>query len=305
MNRKRLVFWKKTTSDPIIDNFSRNPEYHEFFRKCNDVFEFRIVNNKEAYIGNGVFKDVCIYKDGRIIPVDQEFKTDVIYQFKKMADESFDNVVSIIDTPKFKNWCGDKWNQYQLLKDFMPKTFLIEKEDDLIKNLSQITTDKAVVKPRSGQKGEGVVVFDKTLPPKLDLEVLQTKGYLLQEFSDTNIDVPNIVSGIHDIKLITVDDSVFANLRIPEKKDQEFCTFDSPYTEIDINILPKDVLVFHKQIKDKVGQVFPSQLYTIDIGITSKGPVVFELNGHTAFPYIHFVYAQDFFDALIKHLQLM
>ena len=305
MDKKRLVFWKRPTGDPVIDNFSRNPEYHEFFRKCNDVFEFRIANNKEAYLGQGIFKNICIYKDGRIIPVDEEFKTDIIYQFKKMTDESFDKAVPVVDTLEFKNWCGDKWSQYQLLKEFMPKTFLIEKENDLKKYISQIATEKAVIKPRSGQKGDGVVVFNKTLLPNLDLEILKTKGYLLQEFSDTNVSVPNVVSGLHDIKFITIDDSVFANLRTPEKRDQEICTFDSPYTEIDLNKLPKEVLFFHKEIKDKVEQVFPGQLYTIDIGITNNGPVIFELNGHTAFPYIHFAYAQDFFNALVKHLQLM
>ncbi|MCX6757541.1 MAG: ATP-grasp domain-containing protein [Candidatus Nomurabacteria bacterium] len=305
MNKKKLVFWKRPTGDPVIDNFSRNPEYHEFFRQCNEVFEFRIVNNRENYIGNGVFKNVCLYKDGRISQTAEEFKTDVIYQFKKLTDETFDNAVPVVNTLAFKSWCGDKWNQYQLLSEFMSKTFLIEKEEDLLNYLPQITTDKAVIKPRSGQKGDDVVVFDKKFPAKLNLEILKKKGYLLQEFSDTNVNIPNVVSGTHDIKLITIDDSVFANLRTPDVKDSDVCTYDSPYTEIDIHKLPETVLAFHKQVKEKVNQEFPGQLYTVDIGITEKGPIIFELNNHTAFPYIHFDYAQDFFKALIKHLQLM
>lgn len=302
--KKKVVFWRRFTNDPILDGFLRNPEYHEFFRKCTEVFEFRFAYNRESYAGNGVFKDVLKYEMGRIIPAESEFKAEAVYQFKKVADETFDNKVPVVDTLEFKKWCSDKYAQYELLSDFMPKTFLVESQGDLMEKLSNITTQKAVIKPRSGQKGENVVVFNKDNDvPMLNEEILSTKGYILQEFSDTSSGIPDVVSGVHDIKLITIGEHVFANLRTPEEGD--VCTFDSPYTEVQVSKLPQEVLDFHRKVKEKVNEKFPGQLYTIDIGVTDKGPIVFELNPHTAFPYISFEYAQDFFNALIAHLQNM
>lgn len=300
MNKKKLVFWRKFMNDPVLDGFLRNPEYHAFFQKCNEAFDFRFSYNSESYAGKGVFRNVFKYELGRIIPAEPEFAADVIYQFKRVANKDFDNAVPIVNTNEFKSWCGDKWQQYQVLKDFMPKTFLVEEEEDFEKSLSQISTAKAVIKPRRGQKGEGVVVFEKQVPPILDSEILATKGYLLQEFSDTSMGIPSIVVGVHDLKLITIDNSIFANLRTPEQGD--VCTFDSPYTEVLITQLPKEIIALHKKVKTIVDTNFSGQFYTVDVGYTEQGPVVFELNGHTAFPYISFEYAQDFFDALIRHL---
>ena len=300
--KKKFVFWRKLEGNPVEDNFSEKPEYHAFFEICNKKFVFRIANNKYSYVGKGVFKNVFRYKKYKIIPAEKEFKSEVIYQRKRVADDTFDNAVPLLDSNEFKKWCPDKWNQYHLLKDLMPKTFLIEDEKYFKKHLIEIKTEKAVVKPRQGEKGENVIVFKKTNPPKLDENILRTKGYLLQEFCDTNLNVNGIVNGIHDLKLITIGENLFANLRTPEK-GKEFCTFDSPYTEVSINKLPKNVLEVHKEVVKRVRKKFPKDIYTIDIGITKKGPIVFEMNSHTAFPYLHFNYAEDFFDALIKHIR--
>lgn len=46
-----------------------------------------------------------------------------MYQYTNIAGDDFDNAVPIIDSIEFKNWCPDKWNQYELLHDLMPKSF--------------------------------------------------------------------------------------------------------------------------------------------------------------------------------------
>ena len=301
INKKKFVFWRKLSGDPVADSFSMKTEYHAFFAKCNDYFDFRISNNKDSYVGAGIFTNVFRYKDWKIIPAESEFKPDVVYQYTNVAGDGFDNAIPIVDSVKFKNWCPDKWNQYELLSDLMPKSFLIKTRDDLQRYLEEVKTSKAVIKPRKGQKGENIIVFDKASFPEIDENILNTKWYILQDFHDTNVLVPGIVSGLHDIKLITVGDEVFANLRVPEA-GKEFCTYDSPYTEIPIDRLSKEVINLHKKVKEKIDALFPRQLYTVDIGITKNGPIVFELNSHTAFPYVHFEYADKFFNAIIKHI---
>lgn len=299
--KKNFVFWQKKDADPVIDNFSMKPEYHAYFRRCNKKFNFRIAKGKESYSGKGFFLEVFIYDGEKIVPAEKKFKADVIYQYATVADNTFDNAVPLLDSIEFKSWCPDKWNQYELLKEVMPFTCLITKETDYQESLKKIKTEKAVLKPRRGQKGENVAVFYKNNPPRLNEAILKSKGYLLQEFADTNIKIPNLVSGLHDIKLITIGEKVFGNLRVPEN-GKEYCTYDSPYTELDLDDLPKEVLDLHKKVKKLVSERFPQQIYTVDVGMTKDGPLVFELNGHTAFPYLHFNYADEFFKSMIKQV---
>ena len=300
-NKKKFVFWRKLSGDLVEDNFAMKTEYHAFFAKCNEHFDFRISSGTDSYAGDGIFTNVFKYKDWKIVPAESKFKPDVAYQYTKVAGDNFDNAIPLIDSFQFKNWCPDKWNQYGLLSDLMPMSFLIKNKDDLRKYLEEIKTLKAVIKPRRGQKGENIVIFNKTSFPEIDENILNTKGYILQDFYDTNIAIPSVVSGLHDIKLITIGNNVFANLRVPEV-GKEFCTYDSPYTEIQIKQLPKEALEIHKKVKERIDALFPNQLYTVDIGMTKNGPIVFELNSHTAFPYIHFEYAEKFFSAIIRHI---
>ncbi len=223
MAKKKFLFWRKTSGNLVEDNFSDKPEYHAFFARCNKEFEFRIANDPEAYLGNGVFKNVFSYSNWKFIHAEETFKPDVVYQRKKLTEESFDKGVPIINTPEFKKWSPDKLGQYELLKEYMPRTFLIEKEQDLDARLAEISTPKAVLKPRRGEKGENVVIFEKSAVPRLNNEILEKRGYVLQEYADTNVSVPNVVEGVHDIKLITIGDKVFANLRTPEI-NKDYCT---------------------------------------------------------------------------------
>ncbi|MFA5126866.1 MAG: hypothetical protein WC465_02605 [Patescibacteria group bacterium] len=300
----KFVFWRKISGDPVDDYFSDKPQYHAFFMKCSEIFDFRIANNPDSYVGGGIFGNVYKYQNWKFVPAEKIFKADVVYQRKRLTDESFDYAVPIIDTPEFKKWCPDKWNQYQLLSRYMPKTFLVQSQEEFIKKLRHITTKKAVVKPRRGEKGENVIVFGKNNPPFLDKEILNEKGYLLQEFADTNIKVGGMINSLHDIKLITIGDKFFANLRIPEQ-GKEYCTYNSPYFEISKNVLPENVVNFYWEIRETINKAYPNNFYTIDMGITKKGPVLFELNSHTVFPYMHFSCANEFFDAFIKTIQLL
>jgi len=301
--KTKFLFWRRTIGDLVVDNFSEKPEYLAFFAKCNEAFDFRIANNPESYLGKGIFKSVYKYEDWKIVPAEETWTADVVYQRQKQATETWDYVVPIVNTPEWQKWGVDKWNQYELLRQFMPKTLIVKSDEDLLVQLQHIATGKAVAKPKRGQKGEHVVVFGKSNPPKLNQEILEKKGYILQEYVDTNIDVPGIVRGtIHDVKLITIGDHVFANLRTPEP-GKDSCTFDSPYSEISLHLLPASVLELHQKVRRIIEEKFPKSLYTVDVGMTKDGPVVFELNGHTAFPYLHFAYTNDFFDAFIEFLR--
>lgn len=301
-----IIMWLKKAKDPVISGFSRNPEYHLFFQMLNERHNFRFAYELESHVGKGVFRNVYKYHKGRIVPAESEFVADVIYQFSRIGalEHDFGNT-KILNTPEFKTWGGDKAKQHELLKNFLPKTYEVGSIEELKLKAAEMG-GPVILKPRNGQKGENVIYWDlkTSLDEKsIDKKRLASPGYLVQEFVDTSCGISNVTPGVHDVKLITIGGSIFANLRVPEKPDSYICTFDSEYTELKLEDLPSVILDFHAAVKKVIGEKYPGQIYTVDLGMTRSGPRLFEINTHTAFPYIHFEYANTFLETFIRHLE--
>ncbi|OGZ31709.1 MAG: hypothetical protein A3H02_01440 [Candidatus Niyogibacteria bacterium RIFCSPLOWO2_12_FULL_41_13] len=301
-----LVYWVNKTSNPVEDFFSEKPEYYYFFAKASEQFIFRVAYGKESYIGNGIFSNVWKLNDGLLAIAESEFKADLIYQRRLFGTTSKEfEPAKVINTPEFRLFSRDKYQVYRLLKEFSPETHLAQSIDEIKRAMEIVPGEQVVIKPRHGEKGAGVFVWNKNQEFKgesIQEEKLANGGYLLQAFVNTNGGIPGVVEGVHDLKFLNIGDSIFANLRTPEKKTL-IITGDSPYTEVATNSLPKEILDFRNRVCSKISASFPMQLYSMDIGNTPQGPMLFEINGHTAFPYIHFSYTSEFVSALLYHLK--
>jgi hypothetical protein len=118
---RNIVMWLKSIDDHALSNFHnrKGVAYHKFFKRISERDNFRFAYNVDSYLGKGVFLNVAVYKEGEILKTNENFKADVIYQFKKMADTDFDrSEVVITNTPEFKDFCV-KINTY----DYMPQFF--------------------------------------------------------------------------------------------------------------------------------------------------------------------------------------
>lgn len=307
MTKIRLLYWCPKTGNPIDDFFAEKPEYYYFFGRASEEFEFRVAYGKEAHVTENLFRDVWKLEQGRLVPAEKEFRPDIIYQRKRLTETASETApAKTINLPEFRlSLSRDKFEVYNLLKEFSPETRLAHSVAEIQDAINATPGDQVVIKPRHGQEGIGVFVWDKKKTfsgEHLIEEKLKNGGYLVQVFADTSIGIPGVVSGVHDVKFLNIGDAVFANLRTPGN-DGVICVFASPYTEVPVDILPPEMLQARKHIYDRISEKFPQQLFSIDMGNTANGPVLFEINGHTAFPYIHFSYTPAFVTALLKHLQ--
>lgn len=306
---RNIVMWLKSVEDHALSNFHNRKEvaYHKFFKKISERDNFRFAYDLESYLGDGIFSNVAIYKDGEIIKTNEEFKADVIYQFKKMANTDFNrsNVV-ITNTPEFKDFCLKK-NTYDYMPQFFPKTFFTKSLDQIKEALTKIKTEKVVLKPNAGSNGDDVYIWDidevdLNLIPK---DKLEDQGFLVQEFIDTSLGIPGIATSYHDFRIITHGDKIsLCHVRQPIPGTLVSNSHKgASITEIDIDSIPLFILNFYKEVHAEIIKKYPSPLYSMDIGIGKDGPKLIELNSHTAFPGENFKCMNRFIDNLIDHLE--
>ena len=310
-NRKprNIVMWLKSVKDPALSNFHNKKEvaYHKFFKKINERDNFRFAYDFESYLGGGIFSNVAIYKDGEIIKTNEEFKADVIYQFKKMANTDFDRSdVVITNTPEFKDFCI-KINTYDYMPQFFPKTFLVKNLEEIKEALTKIKTEKVVLKPNRGSNGDDVYIwnideFDLNLIPN---DKLEDQGFLVQEFIDTSFGIPGIATSYHDLRIITHGDKIsLCHVRQPIPGTLVSNSHrGATITEIDIDSIPLFIFSFYKEVHAEIIKKYLKPLYSMDIGIGKDGPKLIELNSHTAFPGENFKCMDRFIDNLIDHLE--
>ena len=286
--------------------FARNPEYHMFFQMISAKHHFRFAYGKDAHKGKWVFKNICKYHKGKIIPAEKTFTADKIYQFRKMADVGQDFApAKIMNTPEFRGTMGNKFTQHEYLVEFFPTTKLFHTIPEMNTYIRKSKKAYVIVKPSSWQKGDGVLFWKKTKPvtaKDIDMDKLKKTGYLVQDFMDTSCGIKWVVTWTHDVKIINIGKKMFFNLRTPYR-DGVICTFDSDYTEVPLRKIPKSIITFRNAVHKKIMKKYPKQIYSMDIGMTKEWPQLIELNTHTAFPYIHFDYAMDFIQSFIKHLE--
>jgi glutathione synthase/RimK-type ligase-like ATP-grasp enzyme len=196
---------------------------------------------------------------------------------------------------------------YKLLREFSPKTIFVDNETDFFEALKNITTEKVVLKPNTGTGGRGVRIFDKN-DPVLDekMKSVIAEGALLQEFIDTKHGIAGICDSYHDLRLAVVNDTIaLVHVRAPEPGSlianyQQGATIK----ELAREDLPEEVVAFHKKIHTKITEQFPKPMYTMDIGVGASGhPLLFEINGTTAFPWPEFQSKDFFIEQLATHLE--
>jgi hypothetical protein len=312
MNRKNIVIWLRSSQkETFTTAYHKGASYLQLAERLAARNNLYFAFNADSHLDDGVFHPVSRYHDGAITePIGEKIKTDVIYNLGNIPDETFStgSTVRISNTPAFRKFFSSKWNAYQLLPEFFPKTIFIDSDPDFFAALKNITTGNAVLKPNTGTGGKGVRIFQKT-KPELDNEMRVTiaEGALLQEFIDTKDGIAGICGTHHDLRLAVVNNTIaLTHVRIPAPGSlianyQQGATIKELARETD---LPKTVIALYEKVHATITARFPDPMYTMDVGIGADGvPLLFEINGTTTFPWSEFESKDFFIEALATHLE--
>ncbi|MDA3836478.1 MAG: hypothetical protein PF542_02545 [Nanoarchaeota archaeon] len=306
---RNIIMWLKEPTEGLNTNFinKKSKAYHKFFNKINKRDNFRFGYGLNSYEGKGIFNNVAIYKNNKIIRTKEKFKADVIYQYSSIAPIGLKTKPAIMtNSSEFREFCI-KINAYNYMPQFFPRTFLVKTKKEMTEAIKKIATDKVVLKPNYGKNGEDVNIFEKSRINLnlIPLNKLHSGGFLVQEFIDTSKGIPKIAKSHHDLRIITHGNKIsLCHIRQPQTGSLIGNSHKgASIKEIQIDKIPKFILNFYKEVHKKIIKKYPNPLYSMDLGVGDDGPKLIELNSHTAFPGDNFKCMNIFIDNLIEHLE--
>lgn len=304
--------WMKSLDGDLLPKFDgpKSEAYHYFFKKANERFNFYFAFGFESHQNKGIFTNLFIYDGQGLAPAPEaSVEADVIYHYQSIVrDNPFDpGNARIVNSPAFKQAYGDKYLQYQRLEKFFPKTTKPTSKDEVAAYLKNFNNEDIVVlKPCRGSSGVGVVVSPagEVQIEALDQQRLETGGYLGQDFLDTSSGIPGITTGTHDLRIMTmVDTVVLCHVRTPPENSLIGNTHKgAAMDEVHFENLPKEIQDFYHAVHAEIKKDHPEPLYSLDLGLTPSGPFLFEINTHTAFPRKDFSVFESFIATLLDVL---
>lgn len=215
----------------------------------------RVSNIKPDLIYDKTKARMEVYHKKELIGATYPFINDLT--FTQLIDDKF--TISLL----FEKWCKKNW--------------LIKNRADLEKFLPKIKTHLAVLKPLIESGGKGIQILDKKdILEKAFLD----RPYLLQEFIDSSWGVPGASTGMHDLRLVFVNDKmVYAYIREPQKDSylanlaQGGHLFIVPQNKLPESLSP--IIAYANELF----ATFTNRVYSIDFMFDEKKrPWIVELN---------------------------
>ncbi len=208
------------------------------------------------------------------------FKSDLIWNKDDLNTFPVVRDCPVLNDVDFDEICRDKLKSSEFFGDISGKTFLLNSFEDYKKYVSELSSKKIVLKPRFGERAEGVFVLDReSVQPNL---YESWKDILLQEFLDSSLGIPGMVEGIHEIQVFMVNGR-FAGARI---KDYPEGVYVASVTgkgvlatifSVTRENLPAELWEIVQVLEEKVAKFNP-RLYRADFVRTPKGYRMIEIN---------------------------
>jgi glutathione synthase/RimK-type ligase-like ATP-grasp enzyme len=274
MNKKVAVFFKDP--EPKGYPFDKD-EYWVAYQELDKEFHklgarFYIVRSNDTYLGNGTFSKSWQFKDGDLVETG-EITVDKIYD---KGSFKTDGKISVLNNEIINRICNDdKYETYKLFKKYCPETILVNNEEEFLKALFQIKGNKKVIKPIDGSCGKDVFIGDD--------EYLKNCQYkfplLVQEFLDTSDGIPGIYQGIHDLRIIFINNEIgMCFFRTPPKGGLlANVSLGGSSIVVDHDCIPQSVLKIAKEVNQHLSQ-YGDRIFSVDFGFGKGKPKIIELN---------------------------
>jgi glutathione synthase/RimK-type ligase-like ATP-grasp enzyme len=178
------------------------PVYQSFIELAKTAgIEVRIAFTQD-YIGASTFSHSYSFRDNTFTLDNTPYTADVILIRGATLIPKLDGSENIVN-PLSIFMSEDKAVTYSLFSRFMAKTVALN-PNSWQEQLATIPGTWVVCKPVDGWGGTGIWIG-----PKSDFSLPQdsaSRNYILQEFIDTSQGVPNLVTGVHDLRIIVSGD---------------------------------------------------------------------------------------------------
>jgi len=189
-----------------------------------------------------------------------------------------------VDCREFKLLAWDKWSAYEILKRYMPKTFILD-AGKLPETLEKIKGDNVVIKPVGGLGGKGIFIGSKKDATAF---VLKPAGkYIVQEYIETGAGIPGITTGPHDLRVVVLNKKiVWSHYRTPPAGSLKAnVATGGSLNEVSIKMIPENIAEISEKIAEEFYEKYDNPLFSVDFGVDREGtPYIFEINDQIGLP---------------------
>lgn len=196
------------------------------------------------------------------------------YLFMKNLLKKIRKTIGILNNPFVEEVCNDKYLTYTFLKRYAPKTFLS------LKYIHSAGKHLAVIKPRYGAAGKGVKIKKAKLIKNLE------KDFILQEFIDTSYGIKNVVGGVHDFRIVMINNKMMDfYIRVPRKGLISNISLGGRMLRT--SKIPRRIIRVGRYV-DKKFKRFKPRIYSIDFLVDkNQKPWIVEMNSHPTLDVYH------------------
>ncbi|MFA6047377.1 MAG: hypothetical protein WCV59_01955 [Parcubacteria group bacterium] len=286
MKKVMILFGKSDwKSAKPFSNKDYQYSYEFFYTLCkkNGIQMYRASYEWYDY-EKAVFKHAWIYEgEGAKWKKVGNIKPDLIYDKTKARMETYykkeliGEYYPFINDQIFTRLIDDKLTTSLIFEKWSKKSWIINSKEDLKIILPKIKSSKIVLKPLCESGGKDVEILSK----KEALEKSSIKkNFIVQEFIDSSSGVPRVSRGMHDLRLVFVNDKIiYAYIREPKKGSYLANLAQGGKLIIVPNKkIPKSVNPIIKQANEAF-ITFDPRVYSLDLMFDRFGrPWIVELN---------------------------
>jgi glutathione synthase/RimK-type ligase-like ATP-grasp enzyme len=302
--------------DASKDNPGEFPPIENKYKLCYEHLYTLARNHKARFCRashlwfnekNNAFDHAWTFEDGEWTLL-SDVVPDVIWDKMSPQKRAFDfkqglsAIFPILNIPAFTRIANDKYEVARMLPEFIKHSEQVETEKDLQKVIEGIPGDKVVLKPTIGSGGKGVEILSKEEAKNISVE----EPMIVQEFIDSSKGIPGIVKGVHDLRLVFVNDElIYSYVRQPAEGSYlaNLAQGGSMFI-VEPHNLPDTLQPAIRAVQEQFRE-FPRKIYTIDFMFDEhQRPWIIELN---TMPGIYFSSDQSremnrFYEAIIQVL---
>lgn len=277
------------SSTPITGSPLTTRAFEDWFQRAErHGFEMYRAEITWYDVAPGVFRKAWGYRNKRWQKITDAIRPD--YILDKCAGKDswpFFNLkkqiagkCKIVNDPIFRATVDGKAQQYLILGEFMPRSWLADTEASLRERLASLPADRIVVKPLYGSGGKGIVIAS---PPQV-LSQAKDLPYpvLVQEFITSTVGVPGFSKPpcLADLRVIFSNHRPICALSRTAKPGSLFTNLHQGAAAklVPLERIPASVKPMIAKITARL-KFFPEVIYTLDFIFTNEEkPVLIEMN---------------------------
>jgi len=233
-----------------------------------------------SYLWKGIFNNVSKLEGTKVINIVWETKVDLIFNRDDKNTIPKIQDCPIINHPDFDELCVDKLKTFQRFPDISPKTAYIHSYEEYLEKLDEFNFSEntmIVLKKNFETEWNGIYIWKVW---ELEKDFYSNWEHLLfQEFIDSSIWIPDVIEGLHDIRITIVNKKPISSYIRAPKKWSYLANIAQwwSWLSISLNQVPKELFDIIESINNNIGEYFPI-IYSADFMNSEDWFKLVELN---------------------------